>query len=404
MTTVVDSSAHFNARLAESGLTQTVIDSICAAGVDTLSRLAFAVGQPNQPLSNDEVANFLQSALGRAPSLLETATIKRVAFEAQTYLVASLRQSLEQTDESIPRKIAFAERNARMNTIKTALAGINIQGELEPAHLVLDKACALYEKNIVSYLEPSSCVSRTHEVQGTKQTRELSLEKGSLVLKHQENLSSPTDSEIKFHNAMMRRGISLQFARIMSHAQHMEWSSFLFEAIHRDPPPGYSRPSLAQLLQCDRAAWTRLASSLPSIRQDDTGRYPFGEALLNLRHDPYIVLYLAPLAKAQSAHSDSSGRRPTPYGGPWQDRGGKGKGKSKKGMGKGSKGSPPMPKELHGKWHKNSQGDPICFAYNTSQGCQEKNIKPGERCRKGLHICAEPRCQQAHALHEHGKK
>ena len=405
MTTVVDSTAHFGARLLEGGIGQGAIDAIKGAGVDTLSRLAFAVGQPNTPLSNDEVSAFLQGALGRPPSLLETTTIKRIAFEGQTYLVASLRQNLEQTDDSVPRKIAFAERNARMNSIKAALMGINIQGEFEPAHLVLDKACALYEKNVVTYLEPASCVSRTHEVQGQKQSRELSLEKGSLVLKHQENLHSPTDSEIKFSNAMMRRGIALQFARIMSHSQHMEWTSFLFDAIHRDPPPGYSKPALAQLIQCDRAAWARLASSLQSIRQAEDGSYPFGKALLDLRSDPYIVLYLAPVARASNPSGDTWNRRASPYSQPQHEKGGKGKrGKGKKGFGKGPRGSPAMPKELHGKWRKNSSGDPVCFAYNTTAGCSEKGVKPGDRCLRGLHVCAEPRCQQAHALHEHGSK
>ena len=404
MTSVVDSAAHFAARLLESGLSQASIDAVKAAGVDTLSRLAFAIGQPNQALSNDEVSGFLQTALGRAPSLLEVAIVKRVAFEAQTYLVASLRQNIEQTDDSMPRKIAFAERNARMNTIKAALTGVSIKGELEPAHIVLDKACAIHEKNVVTYLEPATCVSRTHEVQGTKQTRELSLEKGSLVLKHQDSLSSPTDSEIKFHNAMVRRGIALQFARVMSHAQHSEWCAFLFEALHREPPPGYNKPSLAQMLQCDRAAWSRLASTLNSVRQLDDGTYPFGEALLGLRQDPYIVLYLAPVAKPVVQTRDSWQPRAGPYTAPSHDKGGKSKGKGKKGFSKGSKGTPAMPRELHGKWHKNAQGEPICFAFNTSQGCSEKGIKPGERCKKGYRICAEPRCQQSHALHEHGSK
>ena len=403
MATVVDSTAHFDARLLESGISQTVLDSIKASGVDTLSRLAFAVGQPNQPLANDDITGFLQTALGRAPSLLETSTVKRLAFEAQTFLVASLRQSIEQTDDSVPRKIAFAERASRMQAIKTALLGVNISGEFEPSHLLLDKACSMYEKNIVVYLEPSTCVSRTLEVQGAKQSRELSLEKGSLVLTNQDQLTSATDSEIKLHNALVRRGIALQFAKLMSHAQHTEWATFLFEALHRDAPPGYSRPSVAQLLQCDRAAWARLGSTVNSIRQDQLGGYPLGDALLALRSDPYITLYLAPLARHGSTQSDSGRRNTGPYESTWHDRNTKGKGKGKKGSGKGGKGNPPMPRDLHGKWHKTPKGEPICFGYNTTQGCPEKNVKAGEKCRRGLHVCAEPKCQQAHPLHEHGR-
>ena len=212
MTSIVDSTAHFESRLAESGIIQASIDAIKASGVDTLSRLAFAVGQPNQPLSNDEINAFLQRAFGRAPSLQETATVKRVTFEAQTFLVASLRQSVEQTDDTAPRKIAFAERTSRMEALRQALRGVSITGEAEPAHTLLDKACSMFDMNVVTYLDPASCVSRALEVQGAKQTRELSLEPGSLVLKNQDGLTSPTDSEIKLHYALLRRGIALQFA------------------------------------------------------------------------------------------------------------------------------------------------------------------------------------------------
>ena len=51
MTSIVDSTAHFESRLAESGIIQASIDAIKASGVDTLSRLAFAVGQPNHLLA-----------------------------------------------------------------------------------------------------------------------------------------------------------------------------------------------------------------------------------------------------------------------------------------------------------------------------------------------------------------
>ena len=261
----------------------------------------------------------------------------------------------------------------------------------------------MYDKNVIQYLEPASCVSRVLEVGGTKQSRELTLEKGSLVLKNQDHLTSATDSEIKLHHALLRRGIALEFAKLMSHAQHAEWVTFLFEALRREPPPGYAKSSLGQLIQCDKAAWGRLASCIQDIRQDAAGHYPLGVALLNLRHDPYIALYVSPVAKASASSSDSWNRRSVPYTASTSDRGGKAKGKGKKGTGKGSKGSPAMPRDLHGKWHRTPQGDAICFGYNTTAGCNEKGIKAGERCKRGLHVCAEPKCQQHHSLQEHGK-
>ena len=79
-----------------------------SSGIDCLSKLAFVIGQPGQPIQNQEVTDFLQNT--RAPTLAETAALKRLGFEAHTYLVATLRQQIDQSDETQPRKVAFAER------------------------------------------------------------------------------------------------------------------------------------------------------------------------------------------------------------------------------------------------------------------------------------------------------
>ena len=121
--------------------------------------------------------------------------MKRLTFEAQTYLIAVLRQGLDQPDDSQPKKIPFAERSTRMEALKRRLSGVSIKGEYEPAHVLLEKACAMFDQNLVKYLEPSVCISRAYEVQGSKQTRELAFEKGSIVLKNQdEKLSTVTNT------------------------------------------------------------------------------------------------------------------------------------------------------------------------------------------------------------------
>ena len=310
----------------------------------------------------------MQGALTRPPALNEAAAIKRAAFEAQTYLIATLRQNVERGDEA-PHKIAFAERASRMVALRAAVVGISISGEHDPAHCLLDKACQMYETNTLKHLDLSTCVSRTLEIQGTTRNRELTFERGSLVLKNQEDkLVASTDSEIKVHYAMTRRGLAFQFAKLMSHEQHCQWETFLFESIDRETPPGYIRPSLAQLPQCDKAAFWRLASTIQNIRQTALGAYPLGEALLNLRFDPNITLYLAPLAKPTSSANPPS-QRSNPYEAP-------GPGK-RKGKGKGKRSSPPVPQELGGKWFKLSNGEPICFGYNCKSGCNSKT-KPGD--------------------------
>lgn len=152
MTSVIDSTAQFESRLKELGLNVPFIQAVKNHGVSTLSHLAFALGQPGQAIDDTAVDAFIQAALGRAAALNEMASLKRAAFEAQTYLVATLRQNVERNDDQ-PRKIAFAERTTRLNALKAALAGVTIQGELEPAHSLLDRACSIHEQNCLKYLD-----------------------------------------------------------------------------------------------------------------------------------------------------------------------------------------------------------------------------------------------------------
>ena len=400
MTSLLDSSAHFEERCAKLGLNAAFVASLAGAQVDNLSKPAFVIGQPGQPIQNQDVTDFLQNALGRrAATLAETSALKRLGFEAHTYLVATLRQQVDQSDETQPRKVAFAERTQRMDRLRQELRGLDITGELEPSHGLLDKCCAIFDSNNVKWLEPSICISRSMEVQGTPKSRELTLEKGSLILKHDDKQTCSTDSEIKLHYAMTRRAVALAFARVMSFQQRNAWLCFLFESLHREVPPGYNKANLSQVVSCDKAAWARLATLGVSTREAADGSYPLGEALLALKGDPAIMLYLAPLAKPVQT-SNAGPSRPAPYNvSSGKPSAGKGKGKA---SGKGK--TPPMPQELRGKYHKTASNEPICFAFNTSAGCSHSTtVKAGDRCPKGLHVCAEPRCQQPHSLQQHGK-
>lgn len=397
MSALLDSEAQLRARAAEVGLSSGVIDAIVAAGASSLSSLAFSVGQPGQPVSTADVDAFLQTSTGRAPTLAEVAATKRLAFEAHTLLVASIRQVIDNRDDGSARKVGAAERETRMAAIRLELGGIQIVDENEPGHIVLDKACQIHESNNLKYLEPACCISRSTEVQGGTKSRELVFEGGSLVVKEKEDKTqAPIDTEMRLYHAFLRRGIAFRFARLMTFEQHSSWISFLFGAMHRDPPPGFSSPSLHQIMQCDRAAFARFGSTISSVRAREDGTYPLGEALLALRSDPMITLHLAPLQKTGSSGPPL---RPSPYSSASssQRRNDKGKGKGRKGK------TPPMPVELRNKWYKTADGEPLCFAFNTARGCSS-GVKDGERCSKGYHLCCEPKCLQPHSLQNHPRK
>ena len=122
MSSLIDSQAQFESNLKEAGLNATLIESLKRHGVKTLSQLAFAIGQPGQPIADANIEQLIQQAHGRAPHLTEIAILKRAGFEAQTYLTATLRQAVDKSDDT-PRGIPFAERNTRLEAIRAVLGG-----------------------------------------------------------------------------------------------------------------------------------------------------------------------------------------------------------------------------------------------------------------------------------------
>ena len=130
MTSLIESKAQFAQRALEMGMDQGAVDAFVHSGIDTLRKLAFAAGQPGQAIVTQDVDQLLRTTLGRAPALAEISITKALAFEAQTYLVASIKQTLEHQDDSTPRKIASAERSSRMDALRCTLSGLSITGEL----------------------------------------------------------------------------------------------------------------------------------------------------------------------------------------------------------------------------------------------------------------------------------
>ena len=81
MSSLIDSQAQFESNLKEAGLNATLIESLKRHGVKTLSQLAFAIGQPGQPIADANIEQLIQQAHGRAPHLTEIAILKRAALK-----------------------------------------------------------------------------------------------------------------------------------------------------------------------------------------------------------------------------------------------------------------------------------------------------------------------------------
>ena len=183
----------------------------------------------------------------------------------------------------------------------------------------------------------------------------------------------------------------------------MEFHEYLMSHLTVEPPPGYNHVTIHQVLAADRAAWLRLAEKLPKgLRAGADGKLPLDIELPLLQGDPKVAFHLLPLGSSSGSSSVKRPQEELPTVDPKQPR------KQWKGLGKGktktkNKTIPKsMPVSLKDKWSRTKRGVPICWAFNTEEGCPA--APAGGRCPRGVHLCAEPNCQKPHSLVNHTRQ
>ena len=112
MASVLTSVAHFEKRAREVGLSEDVLRTLKRIGLNTMAKLAHAVGRPGEPLPEATMAAWLAAQLP-ASTVGDQAGVKQVLFEAQTLLVAELREQVTQPERMFSRPMPTAEREQR---------------------------------------------------------------------------------------------------------------------------------------------------------------------------------------------------------------------------------------------------------------------------------------------------
>ena len=382
MTTIVDSKPYFKQRAAEVALTERVVNALAATGVVTLSQLAFCVGQPGQILPQDDFNKWGTSLL-QDLTLGEKGSLKRLTLEAQTLLVASLKDFAEHPEGVSTKKVGLAERNARLDKLRNDLTGIDISGDLEPAHSLLDAAMHQWDTRTLKYLGPEKCHSREAEVQNLKApVRTLIVEDGKLTMQDE---SSIDDTEIagslQVLQALRRRGIAYAFANLINWKAHEKYLDSLFRFITKPAQAGYRKVSLRQILRADKLVFAKLGEDGKDIRSRPDGAFPLDEALATVLQEYELIVALLPLPDL-----DGKGKFK-----------GKGKGKSqwssgKEGYGKGKWGNNP-PKGYGKNSGKPAKGDwlPVPLRY---KGASAWNKKGNRSYGFNLGQCKDPNCQR----------
>ncbi|CAE7427959.1 unnamed protein product [Symbiodinium sp. CCMP2592] len=414
MTSSVDSAPFFVQRADEISLAKRVVDALKGKGVSTLAQLAFCVGQPGQVLSQTEFDTWSEALLVGI-TVGEKASLRRLILEAQTMLVASLKDLAEPAEHASPKKVGVAERNARMDQLRTQLAGVSLTGQLEPSHALLDMAVQQWESRCLKYIGPEKCHSREDEVQNVKPlTTSLSLEGGKLKVTEAAGVDDrDIEGSLQVLNALRRRGVAYAFARLISWERHEAYVSSLFRYLTKPAQPGYRKVSLRQILRADKLAFSKLSEAGEDIRADASGILPLDAAIGAILHDYDLIVALLPMGDLDGKGKNANGRggRPGPYGdaAPWKGENGKGKGgwnskgfdywtgkgkntwqaKGKSPKGKGSGAGKPewLPEGLrfHGASAWNHKGNKVCYGFNLGT-CSDAN------CQKGDHTCCIFKC------------
>ena len=182
---------------------------------------------------------------------------------------------------------------------------------------------------------------------------------------------------------------------VSCHIQHMTaMSQMLFSHLNREPPVGYNRVSVSQLLSADKAAWCFLIEKNLKPRPDAAGVMPLNTGLEDALKSYEVSFTLLPMISksqpkaAQPSQGSKIATTPVYPNAKGQRKGGlrskpygtKGKGKNK------SKFEPRIPQQIReaGGTASTPDGDPICFDYSLKR-CKEQ-VTDG-RCRKGFHVC-----------------
>lgn len=387
---LVDSEAAFRKRLEEVVTDQANRNAITAGGITTFSSLAFAVGTPQSPPSDDAFRAFADTILPVGYGVGVYSGLRRLHFEATTLVVAQLKARVTGDGDEAKRKLPVVEKQARLADQRTRLTGVEIKGEMQPSFALVDAVQNMIETNSIMWIAPSKCTSRDQEIQqGAKNLPSVvHLEQHTLKLAAPEpNVEADCSNAIQLQWCFQRRALALDQAGLSSWSMQGKWITQMLTILNAPPPPGHAKISVEQLIKADKQLWTVISQEhdvavTPAVAP---AAMTFDALIDRLRFDPRITMHMLPLPvftkQAQSHTADSSTSRPS------------GKARAKASVKKnkvGRKAVRNKPEALAGMETVTADGDPVCWANNLEGGCKAQLLAGYKipRCAKGVHVCA----------------
>lgn len=393
----VESTAAFKSRASAINVSEFVLGKLDENHLCTFGQFAFCC--PYTPGSSDEspFSATVTEILGRAPSISELASLRRLYFESHALALQDMKTKINRSETDEPKALPAPERESRLRNQKSRLAGVIITAATQPANSLVDRCQQQLEDGMIKYIQLNKCASREQELMGSEKERVLIFDTAGHIKmnKVDSETSISISSDLQVKDAMSRRALAYDQTGMISYNILATWILKLFEAMLKESPFGYRRVSLDQVMMADREIWKLISeATTANVNVMPSGIKPVDEAFNKFMFAPEVVFHLLPLPASSSS---SSAARSAESVVPWKIN--DNKFKKKKGDGKGkkgeSKGKHSVPEGCVSMW----DNKPICFSFNRS-GCTY--AKPGKRCRNGYHVCWKSNCFKAKSFKECG--
>ena len=142
-----DSKAVFEQRARATGLDEAVVACFKDKSLDTMAKFAFSCNYSPGGSDDKPFSELLTKVLGREPSLVEESCLRRLYNESYATVASDIKAQTEQTSEETQRKLAPADRAARLDEQQARLSGISIRGPYEPGDALVDRFVSFYEND-----------------------------------------------------------------------------------------------------------------------------------------------------------------------------------------------------------------------------------------------------------------
>ena len=165
---------------------------------------------------------------------------------------------------------------------------------------------AMLEESVLKILPLSKCISRVQELAQAKVDKQIVVIENQQLQIKPENLST----ELRVHNAMIRRGLAMDQAGWMSFHVHDKIMREFLGHLTRQQPVGCRGPDIQSILQADQELWVRCSETCRSeLRVRADGKLPLDEAAEEHYMSAPILFHLLPLPSGKGSNSGSQPRK-----------------------------------------------------------------------------------------------